>query len=368
MPKLKTTMTRWTAFLMRNLSRLLKLYIAFYILAFGLSYIKNAETHPVVGKVIEIRSLSEQPLVGFLKQNIPKVRGRDASRIVFLLLILAIWFIVDTRAARLQLRKDELKHEEWVTEQKKVRAHPKKSARLEAEPTEVSFASAEPVEFSGQEGKLEDRRPPETPEPEVPAKPAKSIEQLDREKLLEIYARTKRSLETQMQNLSFLAIDIVDSTGMKKGEDAALAERDFRQYKKLVQKAIDDNNGLKAAWTPDGVMICFETVENAVQAAKQVIGDLDHFNSHVKSIKRDFQVRAGINAGRVLFDDTVPMEEISDREIDIAGHMQKYADVNTIYVGENAIESMRSGAEFKPADRVIDGREVYYWKKEDTDH
>ncbi|MBI3553063.1 MAG: hypothetical protein HY077_11160 [Elusimicrobia bacterium] len=179
--------------------------------------------------------------------------------------------------------------------------------------------------------------------------------------MLELYAKTKKILEEQKKNLSFLAIDVVDSTSMKKGEDPAIAERDFRQYRKLVERIIEANKGLKAAWTPDGVMICFASVQNAVQAAQELIRTLDHFNREVKTLKADFKVRCGINAGRVLFDDGVPMEQMSDRNIDIAGHMQKYAGANTIFIGAAAIEGMRAQFGFRPAKKEVDGCEVYEW-------
>ncbi|MDE2290780.1 MAG: adenylate/guanylate cyclase domain-containing protein, partial [Elusimicrobia bacterium] len=184
------------------------------------------------------------------------------------------------------------------------------------------------------------------------------------DELLELMAQAKKQLESQKKSLSFLAIDVVNSTGMKVGEDPAIATRDFKLYRKLVEKAIADNNGLKAAWTPDGVMICFPTAAAAVSAAKQVIKDLEHFNAHVKAMHHPFKVRCGINTGTVLFDDTVPMEEMSDRSIDIAGHMQKYADANAIFIGKHVIEEMRTATDFQPASREVDGCEVYAWRAE----
>ncbi|MFA5140327.1 MAG: hypothetical protein WC728_13935 [Elusimicrobiota bacterium] len=195
---------------------------------------------------------------------------------------------------------------------------------------------------------------------ESPA-PVKDAGGHTREELLEMMAQAKKQLDQQKKNLSFLAIDVVGSTKMKEGEEPALAQRDFIQYRKLVEKAIADNKGLKAAWTPDGVMICFRTVQNAVQAAQQVLNDLAHFNAHVKTLKADFVVRCGINAGSVLFDDAVPIEEITDRTIDIAGHMQKYAKPNTIYIGRHAIEGIRTASGFRPANTQVDGCEVYVW-------
>ena len=110
-------------------------------------------------------------------------------------------------------------------------------------------------------------------------------------------------------------------------------------------------------------MICFGSVENAVGAAKQVIRDLVHFNRKIKAMQRDFNVRCGINAGRVLFDDTVPMEEMADRTIDIAGHMQKYAPANSIFIGKAVIEGMRGAEDFRPRrnGEQVDGVDVFVW-------
>ena len=70
-----------------------------------------------------------------------------------------------------------------------------------------------------------------------------------------------------------------------------------------------------------------------------------------------------MNTGFVYFDDSVPLEEMSDRVIDIAGHMQKHALPNTVCVAKPAIEPLRERIGFEPAGRTVDGYEVYEWKK-----
>ena len=76
----------------------------------------------------------------------------------------------------------------------------------------------------------------------------------------------------------------------------------------------------------------FPSVNDAVQAGKDIIRELGLFNRTVKLIKTDFSVRCGVNAGFVYFDETTPLETMADRVIDVAGHMQKYADPNTVAV------------------------------------
>jgi DNA segregation ATPase FtsK/SpoIIIE-like protein len=183
-----------------------------------------------------------------------------------------------------------------------------------------------------------------------------------REELMELLAQTKKSLDEQKRELAFLAMDVVNSTGMKQGEDPAIAARDFKQYKKHVMAALQKHNYLKLAWTPDGQMICFDTIEDAVRAGQSVLNGLEDFNKNVKAMKMDFRIRAGINAGRVLYDEDVPMEEMSDRVIDITGHMQKYAAADTIFINAAAIGDKSKEFGFSPVEKVVDDCKVLCWK------
>ncbi len=180
-----------------------------------------------------------------------------------------------------------------------------------------------------------------------------------REELLQALAQVQRNLDSMKRNLAFLAIDVVDSTGMKVGEETTHVEMDFIEYKKLVENAFRQNAYLKAAWTPDGVMACFGTPNAAVKAGKMVIKDLVKFNKDQKTILRDFIVRCGVNEGKVAFDEEMPMEEMSDRVIDIAGHFQKEAPPGTLCISKNVYSDLHDSSDFKRSDKVIDGLEAY---------
>jgi len=108
-------------------------------------------------------------------------------------------------------------------------------------------------------------------------------------------------------------------------------------------------------------MACFSNVDDAVSAGKDVIKGLDHFNRHVKLMTRNFSVRCGVNAGYVHFDDATPLEEMSDRVIDIAGHMQKHAQPGSVAIARKVIEPLRDLKGFEPTKKVVDGYEVAQW-------
>jgi hypothetical protein len=78
-------------------------------------------------------------------------------------------------------------------------------------------------------------------------------------------------------------------------------------------------------------------------------------------LKTDFAVRSGVNTGEVVFPEDKAMEEISDRVIDIAGHMQKYANVDSLWIGKPALDDLSSDQGFEPMEREVDGLEVYEW-------
>ncbi len=191
----------------------------------------------------------------------------------------------------------------------------------------------------------------------------KSGGKTDREELLKIFAETKRKLDGMGRELAFLAIDVVDSTAMKELEDPAAAQIDFAEYRKLVESVFRANGVIKAAWTPDGVMACFSNIDTAVRAGQGVINALDHFNREVKLMKADFAVRCGVNSGFLYMDDSTPLEQVSDRVIDIAGHMQKYAEPDTVAIPKAAIKPLAESGGFSPSNKVVDGVEVYTWRR-----
>jgi class 3 adenylate cyclase len=281
-----------------------------------LASFKDLAKYPAFERGVRLERRAEAPALGALRRLIPtNYEGRDIARPVVLvaLFLLAMSlrgaaFRCDSSVARLRRRRDQYAKEA--------------SALLEPD-------------------------------------------KLDRAKLLEVYADVKKSLDKHKQNLAFLSIDVVDSTGMKLGEDPGIAENDFRRYKRMVEDILAAKHAVKSTWTPDGVMICFPSADLAVSAAQSVILSLEEFNRSVKAIKRDFAIRAGVNAGEVFCDAGTPMEEMTDRVIDIAGHMQKHGIVDGVTASKHSVEPFLPKLALKDAQRLVDGCPVYEWKKGD---
>ncbi len=329
---LKIFWTRILLILADTLSYLCLAAMLIVLTGLVLLHVPNRQNYEMLDDILQFVQKLEKPATGLLHAILPGLISMEIAPYLLTLLLLAGWITFWFLGTQLTEKIYTLAEQRQSA--KASRAEAKESKTIAKETSSIAIMDGAPMDGSR------------------------------REQLLELYARTKKTLEEQKKNLSFLAIDVVDSTGMKLGEDPALAERDFRQYKKMVESIITVHKGLKTAWTPDGVMICFASVQNAVEAAQSLIHSLDHFNRNVKSIKAEFKVRCGINAGKVLFDEEVPMEEMTDRNIDIAGHMQKYAEANTIYIGSHAIEEGLSQFGFRPAQKQVDGYDVYEWRAE----
>ncbi len=188
-------------------------------------------------------------------------------------------------------------------------------------------------------------------------------QQASRMSLLRDYAAAKRILTEVKKELAFLSIDIVGSTKMKVGEDKIVVEHAFTEYKKFLERMFREFRAYKVAWTPDGVMSCFSSVEDAAAAARKLLAELDWFNRDVHQLRSRFHVRCGLNVGEVLVPDNKPLEEISDEVIDVAGHMQKYADVDSLWISGEAYQHLADRENFTKQDKQVDNREVYTWRR-----
>ena len=307
--------------------------ILLMILPYPLQYVENAYQYEYIQKAVDFGTDARTKLSAKIQQYVPtRVAGEDRS----LWFLIGGFLLVEIMAARVGgifgARADYLRLKSKVESWEKEMGLSKDSAVTSALNAKLSALK---------DGTKEDR-----------------------EELLKIFAETKRKLSGMGRELAFLSIDIVDSTKMKIGEDQETIEYDFKQYKTFVDEILKANGVIKVAWTPDGIMACFSNIDTAVKTGKDVIRGLRHFNDDLKLMKSDFRVRCGVNSGYVYMDDDVPLEEVSDRVIDIAGHMQKHAEPMTVSVAKTVVEPLTDRAGFQETPKIVDGYQVYAWSGE----
>ena len=328
-------------FILRRTRDLLLILILFVFAAAALRDFKDIAKFPLLQTIVVREHLIETPLLAKIHSSLPtNFQGKDISRWVLFGVMFFFFFAFGMAGATFSRWSSRFRYRcAQPAPEPPAKPAPKPAPKPVPEPAAEQHA-----------------------EPHAPLKKAAPGGKMSRKDLLEVYAEAKKSLEAHKCHLAFLSIDVVDSTGMKVGEDAGIAERDFRQYKVFSAEILKANHALKSTWTPDGVMVCFKTVIDAVRAGQQIILGLEKFNRETKLIRRDFAIRAGINSGDVFSDDSIPMEEMTDRVIDIAGHMQKHGCVNGIAISKHAIEPLLGKFKFADAGRVVDGCPVYEWK------
>ncbi|HLY62521.1 MAG TPA: hypothetical protein VKV95_17405 [Terriglobia bacterium] len=183
----------------------------------------------------------------------------------------------------------------------------------------------------------------------------------ERDKLLRELAKVKKRLEKTKQKLAFLSVDIVGSTRMKVGQDPLVLEHLFREYRTMIEGIFKKYRYRTASWTPDGVMACFPQVDLASAAAKELLKKLPIFNKEKNRIGFPIQVRCGLNAGEVNYDESTPLELLSSRVLDITGHLQKAALPDSIFVTEEIYKELRDKNGHLLCPDEVDGYKVYQW-------
>ncbi len=186
-----------------------------------------------------------------------------------------------------------------------------------------------------------------------------------RDDLLRKYREIEGMLKSaKRKQCAFLSIDIVGSTQMKVGERETEIAVTFKAYEDMLRKIFEQHGAWKQAWTPDGVMICFLQLDLAVVAGQRVLESLKKFNEVDNKLRTPFRVRSGINQGEVQIYEDSKLEKVADRVIDVAGHMQKQARPNALWLPDLLYERLTDKSDFHSVDAEVDGYKVYEWSME----
>ncbi|MFB3921930.1 MAG: hypothetical protein ACE145_09420 [Terriglobia bacterium] len=184
-----------------------------------------------------------------------------------------------------------------------------------------------------------------------------------REKLERRRDRVARLLdEAKRRRCAFLSIDVVDPIEMKEGADPDKVTRSFHAYEDMLDEVFQLTRAWKEAWTPDGVMVCYQDVGLAFDAAQRVLRGLKTFNSSANELPRPFHVRCGLNEGEVVIFEDSKLEKVADHVIDVAGHMQKNAHPDSLWLSSEVYDHLEEKSGFLPAKAEVDGLTVVEWR------
>ena len=186
-----------------------------------------------------------------------------------------------------------------------------------------------------------------------------------REELLKRYRQIEDALKaSKRKSCAFLSIDVVGSTQMKEGEEETAIQATFQAYEEMLNRIFEQYGAWKVAWTPDGVMGCFLQLDLAIAAGQRVLQDLKKFNEAHNKLRTSFRVRSGLNYGEVAIFEDSKLERIADHVIDVAGHLQKEGNPNSLWITEEVYGLLADKSDFRLAGQQVDGMTVYEWSLE----
>jgi hypothetical protein len=110
-------------------------------------------------------------------------------------------------------------------------------------------------------------------------------------------------------------------------------------------------------------MCLYETPQKAVDVAIDIFSGLKQFNKEQSSLRRYLNVRVGINTGTLLLDDVQELGKIAERDIDIAGHLQKYGRPGELLISASTWERIANRTDFKKRWQAIDDTVVYRYRR-----
>lgn len=185
--------------------------------------------------------------------------------------------------------------------------------------------------------------------------------------LLRQLIELQEQLRQTEQVVTFLNVDVVDSTKIKASTDPLTTEYSFGEYTKFVIGCAAQFNGQLHSTAGDGVLLVFDHPTDALQAAKRIVAGLIEFNAFRNKTKHPFAVRCGIHTGSVMSASGDARDVSYSHVIDLSAHVQRSAPVNGIAITSDAALFLPGGpaSAGDPAGEVH-GKPVFEWRSAPT--
>jgi pSer/pThr/pTyr-binding forkhead associated (FHA) protein len=145
---------------------------------------------------------------------------------------------------------------------------------------------------------------------------------------------------------SFLDVDIVNSYGMKNESTRAdYIVVSFERFRAYVGGVVVEFNGHVLNSNGDELMCYFESTFDSVLAGCQILERLENFNAKQNLLPVPFRFRLGIHTGRSLVD--LDQGVAYSAVLDVAGHLQKLAEHNSLFISEQTHSALPDGLPFE---------------------
>lgn len=185
------------------------------------------------------------------------------------------------------------------------------------------------------------------------------VQQQSLETKLQQYAELHNDIMQNLKIRSFLAVDVVGSKAMKNGENPLIIHHSFLVYHRHIESIVVKNGGQIHSTAGDGVMACFLFPMAAVTAARELLGSLESFNQNRNKLQSEFKLRMGIHTGSVVIEKSGRVNEMYSEALDLTGHIQKSASVNTIEISDASMESFPDPSMFAKLNKDVGGLSIY---------
>lgn len=181
--------------------------------------------------------------------------------------------------------------------------------------------------------------------------------------LLRQLMELQEELKEGERRITFLSVDVVGSTEIKRRSESLSAEHTFFEYVNYVQEVGESFGGSVHSVSGDGVLLVFDHPQQAVAAAKRIQAGMVEFNSFRNRTGVPFSLRCGVHTGMVFAPEGRLDEVFFSQVIDVAVHAQEAAPPGGVVVTEDAAVFLPGGAR-SVGDEVVDVRGVrgYVWR------
>ncbi len=148
---------------------------------------------------------------------------------------------------------------------------------------------------------------------------------------------------------SFLDVDVADSYGMKAAAQghAEGIILSFARWRAWISKVVREFEGQVLNSNGDELMCFFDEPLQAVRGGSEILQRLERFNADENLLETPFKLRIGVHTGSTLMDRErgIAFSPV----LDVAGHLQKKAEVNGLLVSQDTLDRLPAGLPFEAA-------------------